>query len=94
MEESLLYEFIKDKCVFEVKDKIKQRDGKIMKAELEAEKQKLEAALGDNGRKLLADYSLALENWFDYLNYHINIEILNTAIKIGMELQSAFNNDE
>ncbi len=59
--------------------------------DVEKEKEKLEAILDDDGKRILRRYAVTLETWFDYLNYHACIEILNKAVKIGMELQKAFN---
>ena len=90
--ESILYELMEHECVYELKERLTQENKNLDIQDLETEKEKLEAILDDDGKKILGRYALALENWFDYLNYNACIEILNKAVKIGMELQKAFDN--
>lgn len=54
----------------------------------------LEKKLGKQEQELLITYSLAIENKLDYIYYNLNIKILNYGIKIGMDLQKAFEDYE
>ena len=87
---SILYELMRYECVYEVKERLKENKSLELQ-DVEKEKEKLEAILDDDGKKLLRRYAVTLETWFDYLNYHACIAILNKAVKIGMELQKAFD---
>ena len=54
----------------------------------------LEKGLNEQEKELLKSYSLAIENKLDYIYYNLKIKILNLGIKIGMELENSFVEDD
>lgn len=52
------------------------------------------ANLDEANKKLLFAYALAIETRMDYEYYNLNSKILNFGIKIGMDLQKAFEETE
>ncbi len=89
MKTSLLYNIISVNYIDKIKAKLLKEDSDIKKTYLE-KKQKLEEKLDEETKILLSHYTLELENWIDFVNFDVEIEVLNLGIKIGMPLQKSF----
>lgn len=91
MEYSEIYNLLDNKILHEWREEIEKngKDSWFMAGVREAF-EKLEPKLDEEEKKLLTDYSLAIENKLDYIYYNLKIKILNFGVKIGMELERAF----
>lgn len=95
MEESRLYDLVESGLLHKWKDKIEETESNTWFFTREQEAyNELEKLLNEEEKKSLKSYSLAIENKLDYIYYNLKIKVLNFGIKIGLELQKAFMEDE
>ena len=94
METSFLYDLIYMVKLKDYRDKLEkdENDG-FFKDERKA-REELEKTLSTEQLKLLKDYIFHFDLRLDYLNYQTDIKLLNYGVKIGMELQKAFDDEE
>lgn len=95
MEKSILYDLLDRQLLSQWKEMIEKTESEswFFTNEKEVIKE-LETELNEKSKKLLTSYALAIENRIDYLYYNLSIKILNVGIKIGMELQKSFAENE
>lgn len=95
MEKSIIYNLLDDKLLHKWRDEINEREKDSFYSQAEKDTLKeLTEALSEKSVKLLTLYAVAIENRLDDLYYNINIKMLNHGIKIGMQLQKAFIDNE
>ncbi len=70
----------KDECGY------KQQETELMK--------QLSSMLNEEGQKMLKYYSLAVENKADAAHYCAKYKLLSIALKIGMEIQQSFDEND
>ncbi|MDE7329556.1 MAG: hypothetical protein K2N30_00450 [Clostridia bacterium] len=90
MKNSALYGFISEKLIYNLTKKIEETDDGLIKQSYIADKEKLEAMLDDAEKEQLKNFIYSMRMWFEYLYYQTDIDVLNMGVKIGMELQEAF----
>ena len=94
MIESLLYDFIEMSNLGEYRDKLKSDENDIFaKYEREAW-EKLEKALTKEQIKLVDSYTHQINMREEYIDSQTEIKLLNYGIKIGMQLQKAFDDEK
>ncbi|MDE6690844.1 MAG: hypothetical protein K2K04_02630 [Clostridia bacterium] len=90
MDEAILYDLICDKTIDKWRDEFEKEDCPI-KQNMFKQRDLLYAAVDEENRKLVDRYKLAIENYFDYLYLCVDIKLINTCIKIGMEMQKFYD---
>ena len=91
MDEAILYDLICEKTIDKWRDEADKSDEFAFKKTMEKEKNLLYESVGEENRDLVNRYRLAIENYFDYLYFCVDIKLINTCIKIGMEMQKFYN---
>lgn len=86
MDEAILYDLISPQTIDKWRDEA-EKDDCTFKTTMLKERDLLYEAVGENKRNLVNYYKLAIENYFDYIYYYVDIKLINICIKIGMELQ-------
>lgn len=95
MEKSKIYDLLSYNLLHKWKDEIEKNDCGTLFFTSEQEKfRELAKELDEKSRELLKFYTVAVENKFECINYNIKIKTLNLGIKIGMELEKAFQENE
>lgn len=94
MERSIIYDLLENVYLREWKDEADKNEKCGFKHSEQVAGEKLADELNEKDKSLLTAYALAIKNRMDYIYYNITIRVLNFGIKIGMELQGAFINDE
>lgn len=93
MDEAILYDLICRETVDKWRDEIEKEDCAI-KENMLKQKDLLYAAVEESNRDLVNRYRLAIENYFDYISLCVDIKLINTCIKIGMELQKFYDEND
>ena len=94
MIESLIYDFIEMSNLGEYRDKLKSDENDIFaKYEREAW-EKLEKAVTKEQIKLVDSYTHQINMREEYIDSQTEIKLLNYGIKIGMQLQKAFDDEK
>ncbi|MDE7181786.1 MAG: hypothetical protein K2O41_01970 [Clostridia bacterium] len=94
MEASLLYDLIDMRKLLDYREELmKDENDVLFKDEREA-REKLEKALSKEQMKLVDSYKHYIGMREGYVNYQLGIKVLNYGVKIGMELQKAFDDEE
>ncbi|MDE7330379.1 MAG: hypothetical protein K2N30_04780 [Clostridia bacterium] len=91
MKSSALYEFIGNKLIYDLRDRIEATDDGLIKRTYITDKEKLEAMLDGDEKEQLRRFIHSMENWLDYIYYQIDVDLINMGVKIGMELQESFD---
>ena len=94
MKTSTLYELLKYRCVTKVINEAQKSDEQNLVKEYENSKRELIDVLDKKQKNLLKHCLLSLEDKMNYETYLTNISFLNIGIKLGMEFQRAFAEDE
>ncbi|MDE5721297.1 MAG: hypothetical protein K2I30_00950 [Clostridia bacterium] len=94
MEYSLLYDIIEMNKLNDYRDElIKDENDGFFKDERCA-REELEKLLSKEHMKLVDRYKFHINLREGYINYQTSIKLLNYGIKIGMQIQKAFDDDE
>lgn len=94
MDEAILYDLIAAKTIYKWREEVENEDCNIRNMMLK-ERDSLYEAVDESKRELVNRFKLALENYLDYIYFCVDVKLINTCIKIGMELQKFFDdNDE
>lgn len=95
MEKSKIYDLLDSKLLHEWRDKVEKAESDTwFFAKEKAVFNELYEKLDEQEKELLKSYSLAIENKLDYIYYNLKIKILNYGIKIGMEIEKSFSEQE
>lgn len=95
MEKSKIYDLLDSKLLHEWRDKVEKAESDTWFFTNEKKEfNELYEKLDEQEKELLKSYSLAIENKLDYIYYNLKIKILNYGIKIGMEIEKSFSEQE
>ena len=93
MQESMLYDLMLKAELYNYRDKLEKEDC-LFKSDMLKEKKRLTDVLDDEKIKLLNIFVANHQNYLDSFNEPIIVRVLNQGIKIGMQIQEAFNEFE
>lgn len=93
MDEAILYDLICDQAIDKWRDEIEKEDC-ILKKTMEKHRDLLCAAVGEDNRNLVNQFKFAVENYLDDIYLYVHIKLINTCIKIGMELQKFYDENK
>lgn len=93
MEESLIYDLLEKEYIFTYREELEKCNNYYMEW-INKERKNLEKILNKKQLKAVDSYKLSCKWREDYLDYLIGIKTLNYGIKIGMEMQKAFEQQE
>lgn len=91
MDEAILYDLICEKTIDKWREEIEKEDGGAIKKTMLKQRDLLYAAVGDESRDLTNRFENALEIYYDYIYFRVDIKLINLCIKIGMELQKFYD---
>lgn len=94
MDEAILYDLICDKTIDKWRDEAEKDDTCAFKKDMFKQRDLLYEAVGENNRELVNHFKLAVENYLDYIYFCVHIKLINTCIKIGMELQKFYDDND
>lgn len=94
MENSKIYDLIENSLLYKWLEEFEKEENNIFKKDVEKSKQELCSQLNENQKKLADKFEGTLGWYWEFVYYNVNIRILNLAIKMGMQLQQAFDNQE
>lgn len=94
MDEAILYDLICDKTIDKWRDEAEKSDDCAFKKDMLKHMDLLYAAVGEENRKLVDHFKQAVENYLDYIYFCVHIKLINTCIKIGMELQKFYDEND
>lgn len=94
MDEAILYDLISEKTISKWRDEVEKSDDCNLKKIMLKQRDILYGAVGENNRAFVDHFKLAIENYFDYIYFCVDIKLINTCIKIGMEMQKFYDGDE
>lgn len=90
MESSKIYDLIEDKLLNKWLEELEKEENNIFKKDVEKNKQELCSQLNEAQKKLVDKFQGTLGSYWEFIYYNVNIRMLNLGIKIGMQLQQAF----
>ena len=94
MDTSLLYDCIELSRLGKFRENVRKDDAcGFLKDELELRK-KLESALNEEQLELVDSYFHCVRMCEEHVYFYSDIKLLNYGIKIGMQIQKAFDEDE
>ena len=94
MDTSLLYDFIDLSRLSDYRGELtKDENDGYFQNERKA-REELEIVLSKEQMKLVDKYKHCFNLREGYINYQLGIKLLNYGIKIGMQIQKAFDDDE
>lgn len=91
MDEAILYDLIAEKTIYKWRDEAEKSDNCIYRKSLDNQRDLLNAAVGENNLELVRHFELAADNYWSYVFYCVDVKLINTCIKIGMELQKFYD---
>lgn len=94
MKTSTLYELLKYRYATKIINEVQKSDEQNLVKEYESSRRELTDVLDESQKNLLKHCLLSLEDKMNYETYLTNISFLNIGIKLGMEFQRAFTEDE
>lgn len=94
MEESLLYELIERKYLSDYREKLNNEENDNLSKWLRESREVLEKNFNADQLKLIDRYVYYLDTREDYINFQVDTKLLNYGVKIGMQLQKAFDEEE
>lgn len=93
MDEGILYDLIAPRTIYKWRDEVEKEDCNIKDMMLK-ERDLLCEAVGESKRDLVKHFELAADNYWSYVFYYVDVKLINTCIKIGMELQKFYDQYE
>lgn len=93
MDEAILYDLIAPRTIYKWRDEVETEDCNIKNILLQ-ERDLLYEAVGESKRDLVKNFELAADNYWSYVFYYVDVKLINTCIKIGMELQKFYDQYE
>ncbi|MDE6355947.1 MAG: hypothetical protein K2L67_01765 [Clostridia bacterium] len=92
MEDSLIFDLLFKGHIFDYREKLEKEENDAIYKSLSEARAKVEKALDEEQLKLVDNYVYHFNMRKDELEFMTGIRILNYGVKIGMELQKAFDN--
>lgn len=94
MDDAILYDLIAPRTIYKWRDEVTEKDDCIFKKSFEKQRDLLNAAVDENKRELVKNFELAADNYWSYVFYCVDVKLVYTCIKIGMELQKFYDQSE
>ncbi len=94
MKTSLLHELLSQTHIFDYRGKLENEKDDNLSIWLKQSEEALEKNLNAEQLKLVEDLRYQLASREEYIDNQVEIKLLNLGIKIGMELQKAFDEEE
>lgn len=94
MEESLLMDLIETNSLLKYRDELRKNESDPLAVSKRAAYGKLVKSLTGEQLKLVKEYKFQADLYEEDINVQTNIKILNYGVKIGMQLQKAFDEEE
>ncbi len=92
MEKSLLYELLMQSYIYDYRNGLEKEENDNLSKWLREAREVLEKNLTAEQLKLVQSFEYRLNSREEYIDFQTGIRILNYGVKIGMELQKAFDN--
>ncbi len=92
MEKSLLYELLMQSYIYDYRNELEKEENDNLSKWLREAREVLEKNLTAEQLKLVQSFEYRLNSREEYIDFQTGIRILNYGVKIGMELQKAFDN--
>ncbi len=92
MEKSLLYELLTQSYIYDYRNELEKEENDNLSKWLREAREVLEKNLTAEQLKLVQSFEYRLNSREEYIDFQTGIRILNYGVKIGMELQKAFDN--
>lgn len=90
MESSYIYDLLEHALIKKWREEIEAKDNLGFIKAMHDDENVLKATLNEKQIELLKHFEISVNNYLDEIYYEINIKILNFGIKVGMQLQQAF----
>lgn len=94
MEDSLLYDLLEAKLLYNFRAELEQQNGDNFSRWVNEARKELENKLSEKQLKLVDKYVSSVNLREEEINFNMGIRTLNYGIKIGMQLQKAFDNNK
>lgn len=94
MESSVINDLIEVGLLNKWLEEFKKEENNVLKRDADNYKQELCTQLNEEQKKLVDKFERTLDWYWDYVYYNVRIRVLNLGIKIGMQLQQAFDSQE
>lgn len=94
MESSKIYDLIENSLIYKWVEELEKEENNIFKKDVKKSKQELCCQLNEEQKGLVDKSEGALGWYWEFVYYNVNIRILNLGVKIGMQLQQAFDAQE
>lgn len=91
MEKSLLYELLMQSYIYDYRNGLEKEENDNLSKWLREAREVLEKNLTAEQLKLVQSFEYRLNSREEYIDFQTGIRILNYGVKIGMELQKAFD---
>lgn len=92
MEKSLLYELLMQSYIYDYRNGLEKEENDNLSKWLREAREVLEKNLTAEQLKLVQSFEYRLNSREEYIDFQTGIRILNYGVKIGLELQKAFDN--
>lgn len=92
MENSLLYELLTQSYIYDYRNELEKEENDNLSKWLREAREVLEKNLTAEQLKLVQSFEYRLNSREEYIDFQTGIRILNYGVKIGLELQKAFDN--
>lgn len=92
MEKSLLYELLMQSYIYDYRNELEKEENDNLSKWLREAREVLEKYLTAEQLKLVQSFEYRLNSREEYIDFQTGIRILNYGVKIGLELQKAFDN--
>ena len=92
MEKSLLYELLTQSYIYDYRNELEKEENDNLSKWLREAREVLEKNLTAEQLKLVQSFEYRLNSREEYIDFQTGIRILNYGVKIGLELQKAFDN--
>ena len=93
MEDTFLYDLV-ETALWKFREKLKNKTDGNFYEEVKKAQKKLESELNEKQLKLAYDYAHSVLMREEYIQLSYDIRVLNYGVRIGMQLQKAFDSYE
>jgi len=94
MKTSLLHELLLQTHIFDYREALEKEENDDISKWLKQSEETLKKNLNAEQLKLVEDLRYHLASREEYIDNQVEIKLLNLGIKIGMQLQKAFDEEE
>ena len=94
MESSKIYDLFENNLLYKWLEEFEKEENNVFKKDVEESKRELYEQINEEQKKLVNKLEVTLDWYWEFVYYNVNIRLLNLGIKIGMQLQQAFDEQE